>query len=82
VRDAVERGDVVSAADHYAKVGFYEHHMPYENYPDMTAAVDKGVFATGAAHFDRLGFRAGRFSHPKGSLERRPRALPLDQAGA
>ena len=79
VREAVERGDFASAADHYAKVGFYEHRMPYEievdeewyleNYPDIAAAVEKGVFATGAAHFYQLGFREGRFPHPNFTLK-------------
>jgi hypothetical protein len=74
VADAITRGEFSSAQEHYAKVGFYEHRMPYEidvdeewyleNYPDIAAAVQKGVFASGRAHFYHLGYREGRFPHP------------------
>jgi hypothetical protein len=74
VASAIERGEFTSAHDHYAKVGFYEHRMPYEievdevwyleNYPDIATAVESGVFPSGRAHFYQLGFREGRFPHP------------------
>jgi hypothetical protein len=73
VAEAIGRGDFASAADHYAKVGFYEHRMPYEidvddewyleSYPDVAAAVEKGTFPSGRAHFYLLGYREGRFPH-------------------
>jgi hypothetical protein len=73
VREAIERGEFASAADHYVKVGFYEHRMPYEiavdeawyleHYTDVAEAVRAGVFATGQAHFYLLGFREGRFPY-------------------
>jgi hypothetical protein len=73
VAEAIARGDFASARDHFAKVGFYEHRMPYEidvdeewyleNYPDIATAVGKGVFASGRAHFYELGYREGRFPH-------------------
>jgi hypothetical protein len=78
VREGIERGEFASAAEHYAKVGFFEHRMPYEievdeewymeNYPDIALAVTKGVFPSGHAHFYRVGFREGRFPHPNFTL--------------
>jgi hypothetical protein len=74
VREAIERKEFKSAVDHYVKVGFFEHRMPYEievddewyleNYPDIAEAVKKGIFESGRAHFYQLGFREGRFPHP------------------
>ena len=74
VADAIKRGEFASAKDHYAKVGFYEHRMPYEidvdetwyleNYPDVATAVETGVFTSGRAHFYQLGYREGRIPHP------------------
>jgi hypothetical protein len=74
VGKAIERGEFASALDHYVKVGYYEHRMPYEievneewyldNYPDIAAAVRQGVFPSGRAHFYQLGYREGRFPHP------------------
>ena len=79
VREGIERGEFACAAEHYAKVGFYEHRMPYEievdedwyleNYPDIATAVTKGIFPSGQAHFYRVGFREGRFPHPNFTLQ-------------
>ena len=79
VREAIERKQFASAIEHYARVGFYEHRMPYEiqvdeewyleNYPDIATAVNKGVFESGKAHFYLLGYREGRFPHPNFSLK-------------
>lgn len=73
VAQAIARGEFASAADHFVKVGFYEHRMPYdievdetwylENYADIADAVKKGVFASGSAHFQLTGYREGRFPH-------------------
>jgi hypothetical protein len=78
VREGIERGEFTNAAEHYAKVGFYEHRMPHEinvdedwyleNYPDIATAVTKGVFPSGHAHFYRVGYREGRFPHPNFTL--------------
>jgi hypothetical protein len=78
VEEAIARGDFESATDHYVKIGFYEHRMPYEievdeawyleSYPDIAEAVSKGVFKSGAAHFYKNGFSEGRFPHPNFSL--------------
>jgi hypothetical protein len=83
VREAVERGEFRSAADHYVKVGYFEHRMPYlievdehwyrEAYPDIGEAVEQGVFVSGQAHFRELGFREGRFPYPKFRLRVRDR---------
>jgi hypothetical protein len=74
VGEAIAMGEFTSATDHYIKVGFYEHRMPYEievdepwyldNYPDIAEAVANGVFSSGTAHFYRNGYREGRFPHP------------------
>jgi hypothetical protein len=74
VRDAIDRGEFSSAAEHYVKVGYFEHRMPHaieveeawylEQYPDVRDAVASGIFATGQTHFTRVGFREGRFPHP------------------
>jgi hypothetical protein len=81
VREAVGRGDFASAADHFVKVGFYEHRMPYpievdeswylESYPDVDDAVRQGSFGSGRSHFYRLGYREGRFPHPGFRLTQR-----------
>ena len=81
VGEAVERGDFTSATDHFVKVGFYEHRMPYEidvdeewylaNYSDIADAVRKGVFASGRAPFYLLGYREGRLPHANFKLRER-----------
>jgi hypothetical protein len=73
VKEAIERGEFESASDHFVKVGYYEHRMPYEidvdeswyldNYGDIAAAVEQKVFPSGRAHFYQLGYREGRFPH-------------------
>lgn len=80
VAQAIERGEFTSAADHFRKVGFYEHRMPYaievdenwylEHYPDIAQAVRAGVFQSGAAHFQQIGYREGRFPHAHFTLRR------------
>ncbi len=79
VGEAIARGEFTSATDHYVKVGFYEHRMPYaievddlwylENYPDIAEAVANGVFSSGTAHFFRNGYREGRYPHPNFALK-------------
>jgi hypothetical protein len=72
VRSAIDTGQgFISAADHYARAGYFEHRMPYlievderwylEAYSDVADAVTKGVFESGQAHFVEVGFREGRF---------------------
>jgi len=71
VKDAVRRGIVASARDHYVTHGFYEHRMPVaiqvkekwylESYPDVSKAIRSGVYKSAQVHFDQAGFREGRF---------------------
>ena len=78
VADAIARGEFTSAADHFAKVGYFEHRMPYaievdepwylEAYSDISAAVQQGVFPSGKAHFYKDGYREGRFPHANFTL--------------
>ena len=73
VKDAVKRGVVPSAHDHYVVSGYYEHRMPcvirvdekwyLESYPDVAKAISAGVYKSGQAHFDTAGFREGRLPY-------------------
>ena len=82
VGTAVAEGDFASATDHFIKVGFYEHRMPYEidvddewyleNYPDIADAVKTRVFPSGRAHFYQNGYREGRLPHANFALRTRP----------
>ena len=81
VARAVEDRDFASPTDHFVKVGYYEHRMPYaidvdedwylENYPDIADAVRRHVFESGRAHFYQVGYREGRFPHANFELRRR-----------
>ncbi len=74
VAAAIARGEFASAADHFVRVGYFEHRMPYPididepwylaQYPDVAAAVRAGVFPTARAHFYQDGYREGRYPHP------------------
>jgi len=74
VKEAIDHVEFASATDHFVRVGYFEHRMPYEievdenwyldNYGDVAAAVEKSVFASGRAHFYLSGYREGRFPHP------------------
>jgi len=80
VRDAIANRAFNSAADHFCRVGFYEHRMPYpievdetwylKSYPDIAAAVTQGAVASGQAHFQADGYREGRFPHPDFALRK------------
>jgi hypothetical protein len=70
VRDAVKRGTVPSAKQHYVLHGYYEHRMPapiqvnekwyIDAYPDVAKAIQAGIYKSAQAHFDIAGFREGR----------------------
>lgn len=70
VKEALSRGIVTSAKDHYVLSGYYEHRMPFpiivnekwylQAYPDVAEAIQKGVYKSGQAHFDVAGYREGR----------------------
>jgi len=73
VKDAVRRGTVGSALEHYTLFGYYEHRMPVairvnekwylEQYPDVVEAIRRGAYKTAQAHFDTYGFREGRMPY-------------------
>ncbi len=70
VADAIQKGIVADARDHYVSYGYYEHRMPYEitvdenwyltQYPDVREAVTNGIIATARDHFYAAGFKEGR----------------------
>ncbi len=70
VAEAIERGEVAGAAEHYRQAGYFEHRMPYEitvdeayylsEYPDVAGAVADGHFASAEAHFAAMGYAEGR----------------------
>ena len=70
VKEALKRGVVSSAKEHYVLSGYYEHRMPFpivvsekwylEAYPDVADAIKNGVYKSGQAHFDVAGYREGR----------------------
>jgi len=74
VVEGIAEGKVKSAADHYARFGFFEHRMPYpihvdesfylSQYEDVSTAVQKRTFASGQAHFEEVGYREGRIPYP------------------
>jgi hypothetical protein len=74
VADAIAKGIVADARDHYVTYGYYEHRMPYEiivdeawylvQYPDVGEAVAKGLLASGKEHFYAAGFKEGRLPQP------------------
>jgi len=90
VRDAIANRAFNSAADHFCRVGFYEHRMPYpievdetwylKSYPDIAAAVTQGAVASGQAHFQADGYREGRFPHPDFALSAKRTSSPQETA--
>jgi len=70
VREAVERGDVESAAAHFSVQGFLEGRLPdeptvdnawyFKAYPDVAIAVRKGYFKGAVDHYIRAGIHEGR----------------------
>jgi len=74
VREAIERGVVTGAKAHYCYYGYFEHRMPQlilvdepwylSEYPDVhQGVVDAKIFDSGQDHFERLGFKEGRFPY-------------------
>jgi hypothetical protein len=78
IRDAIEKGSVVDARQHYVRFGYYEHRLPYkidvdavwylETYPDVKVAVERRHYTSGQAHFETAGFREGRLPYPNFAL--------------
>jgi len=73
VAEAIRKGIVADAKDHYVTYGYYEHRMPYEidveenwylaQYPDVNAAVASGEIETARHHFYAAGFKEGRLPY-------------------
>jgi len=78
VREAISRGVVKSAKEHYVWHGYYEHRQPFpieveekwyiSSYADVKAAIQRRDFPSGQAHFQASGFREGRLPYPGFSL--------------
>lgn len=78
VREAIARGDVQNAREHYVLHGFFEHRRPYRidvdekwylsAYPDVKEALQRRDFESGQAHFETVGYREGRFPFPNFNL--------------
>jgi SAM-dependent methyltransferase len=82
VADALARGVLRDATQHYVWYGHGEYRLPraiavdetfyLDRYPDVRAAIAAGQFASGQAHFEFVGFREGRVpapgSDPAGAL--------------
>lgn len=81
VREAIARGVLRDARQHYCVSGYFEHRMPYAiavdeawylaEYPDVRDAVESGMFASGAQHFQDAGYREGRLPHAHFQLRTR-----------
>jgi hypothetical protein len=74
VRDAIQRGVVPGAKAHYCQYGYFEHRMPQQilvdepwylsEYPDVReGVVDAKDFDSGQDHFERLGYKEGRYPY-------------------
>lgn len=67
---AIQRGAVASAADHYYNAGYFEVRQPkafvvdekyyLENNPDVVKAIRAGMIGSAQQHFDACGFKEGR----------------------
>ena len=78
IGEAIARGDVTSARDHYRKAGYFEDRFPRQiavdvewylaKYPDVGKAVASGAVAGAQEHFERHGFREGRLPSADWSL--------------
>jgi hypothetical protein len=81
LKEAIAKGEVTGARDHFLRFGFYEHRMPHEidvdedwyqaTYPDVAEAVRNNVFASGQEHFETSGYREGRLPFANFALETR-----------
>jgi hypothetical protein len=80
VRDAIQRKVVEGAKAHYCQYGYFEHRMPHRiavdepwylsEYPDVREGViGARDFASGQDHFERLGYKEGRFPYRGFRLE-------------
>ena len=78
IQDAVRRGAIESASEHYYTTGYFEGRLPkkllvdekfyLEANPDVAEAVRKGLVKDAQEHFENAGFREGRVPHKGFSL--------------
>lgn len=70
IGDAIRKGIVKSARQHFIDDGYFEGRLPFampidekwyltEN-PDVAQSIDKGVITSAQEHFDKDGYREGR----------------------
>ena len=75
VGEAITSGVVPGAKAHYCRYGYFEHRMPQRilvdeswylaEYPDVRdGVVDAKGFESGQDHFERLGYKEGRYPYP------------------
>jgi len=74
VAQAVTKGAVSSAHEHYIQHGYFEHRLPFritvdgewylKQHPDVGEAVEKRLFSSAQHHFEIVGFREGRLPFP------------------
>jgi len=79
VKEAVAKGQVSSAQDHYVLCGYFENRMPRRiavderwyvaTYRDVGEAMKKkSLWKNAQEHFEDFGFGEGRLPHPNFSL--------------
>lgn len=84
VAEAIRKGAVKSASQHYFQAGIHEGRAPYEigidstaylaKHQDVAEAVNKGAYRSGRDHFLTSGFAEGREFALKAGAARRGRA--------
>jgi hypothetical protein len=70
IAEAIAKGDVEDAAQHFVRHGYFEGRWPYEmpldeywylgRYPDVKTALDGGAYRSAREHYERVGYREGR----------------------
>lgn len=78
VAEAVKRGAITSAREHYISRGYFEGRLPgstkvdevwyLSKYPDVAAAVRNGTIKDGGTHYDSAGLREGRVGSAKAQV--------------
>jgi hypothetical protein len=73
IAQAITRGDVASAKQHFVNDGYFEGRLPFpmpvderwylEHYPDVADSVRRGVVGSGQQHFAEDGYREGRLPY-------------------
>jgi hypothetical protein len=81
VKEAIARGVVADARDHYRRHGYFEGRMPYRidvdaawyerTYPDVRDGIRRQDFVSAQEHFEMVGYAEGRLPFPGFNLETR-----------